>query len=113
MECVNGHKHSGNWVGCGSCKEKGIDFDDRLLYWVDVDEHYGICKHCNVVRKISENIECGICGGRSLCRVKFIDGYKYHNSKAQIAFTKNASDRLCFEYGLSIINGFITILSIS
>ena len=75
MECVNGHKFSGNGVGCGSCKEKGIDFDDRLLFWVDVDEHYGICKHCNVVRKISENIECGICGGLSLCRVKFIDRY--------------------------------------
>ena len=75
-ECVNGHKFSGNGVGCGSCKEKGIDFDDRLLYWVDVDEHYGICRHCNVVRKISEYIECGICGGSSLCRVKFIDGYR-------------------------------------
>ena len=72
MQCVNGHKFSGNGVGCGSCKEKGIDFDDRLLFWVDVDEHYGICKHCNVVRKISEKITCGTCGGESYCKVKFI-----------------------------------------
>ena len=39
MECVNGHKFSGNGVGCGNCNEKGYDFDDRLLVWVDVDEH--------------------------------------------------------------------------
>ena len=76
MECVNGHKFSGNGVGCGSCKEKGIDFDDRLLFWVDVDEHYGICKHCKDVRKISGELVCGSCGGKSLCKVKFIDGYR-------------------------------------
>ena len=72
MKCVNGHEITSNNVGCGSCKEKGIDFNDRLLYWVDVDEHYGICKHCNVVRKISEKIACGTCGGESYCKVKFI-----------------------------------------
>ena len=76
MQCVNGHKFSGNGVGCGSCKEKGIDFDDRLLFWVDVDEHYGICKHCKDVRKISPDLVCGNCGGASLCKVKFIDGYR-------------------------------------
>ena len=75
MECVNGHKHSGNGVGCGSCKEKGIDFDDRLLFWVDVDEHYGICKHCKDVSKISGDLVCGSCGAKSLSKVKFIDGY--------------------------------------
>jgi len=73
MECINGHKFFCKEVACGKCKEKGIDFDDRLLYWVDVDEHYGICKHCNVVRKISEKIECGICGSESLSKIKFID----------------------------------------
>ena len=36
--------------------------------------------------------------------VSFIDGYKYHNSKAQIAFLKEASDRLCLNYGLSIVD---------
>ena len=76
MECVNGHKHSGNGVGCGSCKEKGIDFDDRLLFWVDIDEHYGICKHCKDVSKISGDLVCGSCGGKSLSKFKFIDGYR-------------------------------------
>ena len=36
--------------------------------------------------------------------VSFIDGIKYHNSKAQIAFLKEASDRLCLNYGLSIVD---------
>ena len=36
--------------------------------------------------------------------VSFIDGYKYHNSKAQIAFLKETSDRLCLNYGLSIVD---------
>ena len=36
--------------------------------------------------------------------VSFIDSYKYHNSKAQIAFLKETSDRLCLDYGLSIID---------
>ena len=75
-ECVNGHKFTGNGVGCGSCKEKGIYFDDRLLFWVDVDEHYGICKHCKEVRKITGELVCGLCGGESKSKVKFIDGYR-------------------------------------
>jgi len=50
MECVNEHKLSGDGVGCGSCKEKDFDFDDRLLFWVDVDEYFRICKHCKEVR---------------------------------------------------------------
>ena len=36
--------------------------------------------------------------------VSFIDGVKYHNSKAQIAFLKETSDRLCLNYGLSIVD---------
>ena len=75
-KCVNGHNLSGNGIGCGSCKEKGIAFDDRLLFWVDVDEYYGICKHCKVVRKISPDLVCGNCGAESLNKVKFIGGYK-------------------------------------
>lgn len=31
-------------------------------------------------------------------------GDKYHNSNAEIAFMKEASDRLCLNYGLSIVN---------
>jgi len=75
MECVNGHKYSGTGVGCGSCKEKGIEFDERLLFWVDPEQRYGVCKHCKKVRKISPNLVCGNCGGESLCKVKFIGGY--------------------------------------
>lgn len=36
--------------------------------------------------------------------VSFVDGIKYHNSKAQIAFLKETSDRLCLNYGLSIVD---------
>ena len=36
--------------------------------------------------------------------VSFIDGIKYHNSNAQIAFLKETSDRLCLNYGLSIVD---------
>ena len=36
--------------------------------------------------------------------VSFVDGNKYHNSNAEIAFMKEASDRLCLNYGLSIVN---------
>ena len=36
--------------------------------------------------------------------VSFIDGIKYHNSKAQIAFLKETSDSLCLNYGLSIVD---------
>ena len=36
--------------------------------------------------------------------VSFTDGYKYHNSKAQIAFLKETSDRLCLNYVLSIVD---------
>ena len=38
--------------------------------------------------------------------VSFVDGKKYHNSNAEIAFMKQASDRLCIKYGLSIVNTF-------
>ena len=36
--------------------------------------------------------------------VSFVDGKKYHNSNAEIAFLKQASDRLCINNGLSIVN---------
>ena len=71
--CKNGHSFSDLNVGCGSCKEKGIKYEDRLLYWVDADEHYGICKHCDRVRLMDEKVYCG-CGAEGKCFVKFIDG---------------------------------------
>ncbi len=54
-----------------------------------------ICTHIN-----KENVHNHII----LNSVSFTDGYKYHNSKAQIAFLKDASDRLCLNYGLSIVD---------
>lgn len=54
-----------------------------------------ICTHIN-----KQNVHNHII----LNSVSFIDGKKYHNSNAEIAFMKEASDRLCLNYGLSIIN---------
>ena len=54
-----------------------------------------ICTHIN-----KENVHNHII----LNSVSFIDGYKYHNSKPQIAFLKETSDRLCLNYGLSIVD---------
>ena len=54
-----------------------------------------ICTHIN-----KENVHNHII----LNSVSFTDGYKYHNSKAQIAFLKETSDRLCLNYGLSILD---------
>ncbi len=54
-----------------------------------------ICTHIN-----KDNVHNHII----LNSVSFIDGYKHHNSKAQIAFLKETSDRLCLNYGLSIID---------
>jgi len=54
-----------------------------------------ICTHIN-----KENVHNHII----LNSVSFTDGYKYHNSKAQIAFLKETSDRLCLNYGLSIVD---------
>ncbi|MCF0125128.1 MAG: relaxase/mobilization nuclease domain-containing protein [Clostridia bacterium] len=54
-----------------------------------------ICTHIN-----KQNVHNHII----LNSVSFVDGKKYHNSDAEIAFMKQASDRLCFNNGLSIIN---------
>ena len=54
-----------------------------------------ICTHIN-----KKNVHNHII----LNSVSFVDGNKYHNSNAEIAFMKEASDRLCLNYGLSIVN---------
>ena len=54
-----------------------------------------ICTHIN-----KENVHNHII----LNSVSFVDGKKYHNSNAEIAFMKEASDRLCLNYGLSIVD---------
>ena len=61
MCCVNRHIFSDDNVGFGSCGEKGIEFNKRLLYWVDGESHHAICHNCNKVRKINEIINC-YCG---------------------------------------------------
>ena len=53
-----------------------------------------ICTHIN-----KENVHNHLI----LNSVSFIDGKKYHNGKEDIAFLKEASDNLCFKYGLSIV----------
>ena len=54
-----------------------------------------ICTHIN-----KENIH----NHMIVNSVSFVDGIKYHNSKTQIAFLKEISDRLCLNYGLSIVD---------
>ena len=76
MICKKGCTFSDSSVGCGSCKEKGVEFNDRLLYLVDEDTNYGICKHCNKVRKIDETFVCGDCSADSLCLVKWNKGFR-------------------------------------
>jgi hypothetical protein len=68
MKCENGHKLKGDNVYCGKC--------DGALYWVDSDERYIICKGCNEVRKITDDLVCSGCGARALCHVKWLEGYK-------------------------------------
>ena len=82
----------GNEVSPAKANEIGKKLAEEL--WGDKYKVI-VCTHIN-----KENVHNHII----LNSVSFVDGKKYHNSKAQIAFTKNASDRLCFEYGLSIIN---------
>lgn len=53
-----------------------------------------VCTHVN-----KENVHNHLV----LNSVSFIDGKKYHNSNADIAFMKDISDRLCEKYGLSIV----------
>ena len=69
--CINGYNLDDN-VGCGSCGEKGIEFNKRLLYWVDGETHHAICHNCDKVKKINEKLTC-YCGVESKSIVKFTD----------------------------------------
>lgn len=53
-----------------------------------------ICTHIN-----KENVH----NHMILNSVSFVDGKKYHNSNEEIALMRDISDRLCFKYGLSIV----------
>ena len=74
MECEKGCKYSDDGAGCGICKDK-VKYEDRLLYWVYGDADYVICKNCNDVSKIDENIVCS-CGAKYKCKVKMRTGYR-------------------------------------
>ena len=53
-----------------------------------------VCTHVN-----KENVHNHLV----LNSVSFVDGKKYHNSNADIAFMKDMSDKLCVKYELSIV----------
>ena len=82
----------GNEVSPKLANQIGKELSEEL--WGDKYQVV-ICTHIN-----KDNVHNHII----LNSVSFIDGYKHHNSKAQIAFLKETSDRLCLNYGLSIVD---------
>ena len=82
----------GNEVSPEEANQIGKELAEEL--WGDKYQVI-ICTHIN-----KDNVHNHII----LNSVSFIDGNKYHNSKAEIAFMKDASDILCLNYGLSIVN---------
>ncbi len=69
LTCKNGCNLT-DQVHCRDCKQ--------VLYWVDGDERYVICKSCGdkSVRKISNSLICLGCGAACNAKVKFVTGYK-------------------------------------
>lgn len=74
------------------CNKIGVKFANQL--WGDKYQVL-VCTHTN-----KENIHNHII----LNSVSFVDGNKYHNSKADIAFMKQVNDDLCFKNGLSVVD---------
>ena len=68
MKCQNGHNFESTIFHCGK--------REQMLYWVDSDETYVICKSCNEVRKIKDGLVCSRCGAKVKAHVKWIKGYK-------------------------------------
>ena len=81
----------GNEVSPSKANQMGKELAEEL--WGDKFQVV-ICTHIN-----KENVHNHLI----LNSVSFIDGKKYHNSKSEIAFMKEASDNLCIKYGLSIV----------
>ena len=81
----------GNEVSPERANQIGKELAEEL--WGDKYQ-VAICTHIN-----KENVHNHLI----LNSVSFIDGKKYHNGKEDIAFLKEASDNLCFKYGLSIV----------
>lgn len=82
---------NGNEVSPEKCNKIGIELAETL--WGDKYQVV-VCTHTN-----KENIHNHIV----LNSVSFIDGSKYHNSNAEIAFLRETSDDICIKYGLSVI----------
>lgn len=82
---------NGNEVSPEKCNKIGIELAEAL--WGDKYQVV-VCTHTN-----KENIHNHIV----LNSVSFIDGSKYHNSNAEIAFLRETSDDICIKYGLSVI----------
>lgn len=66
LECVNGHKHSGESLLCGDPTCRGV------LYWVDGPTHYYICNKCLNVHKLIKTV-CLVCKGDVYSEPKFTD----------------------------------------
>ena len=82
----------GNEVSPQKANQIGKELAEEL--WGDKFQVV-ICTHIN-----KENVH----NHMILNSVSFIDGKKYHNSKFEIAFMKEASDNLCIKYGVSVVN---------
>lgn len=82
---------NGNEVPPKIANEIGKELAEEL--WGDKFQAV-ICTHIN-----KENVHNHII----LNSVSYVDGKKFHNSKAEIAFLKDTSDRLCYKYGLDVL----------
>ena len=82
---------NGNEISPDTCNKIGIELAQQL--WGDKYQVL-VCTHVN-----KENVHNHLV----LNSVSFIDGKKYHNSNADIAFMTDMSDRLCEKYELSIV----------
>lgn len=82
---------SGNEVSPEKCNKIGVELAQSL--WGDKYQVI-VCTHTN-----KDNVHNHIV----LNSVSFIDGSKYHNSNADIAFLREANDDICIKYGLSVI----------
>ena len=81
----------GKEVSPEKCNSIGVEFAQSLF-----GDKYQVlvCTHID-----KENIHNHIV----LNSVSFVDGLKYHNSNAELAFLRETNDELCRKYGLSII----------
>ena len=82
---------NGKEVSSKKCNSIGVEFAQSLF-----GDKYQVlvCTHID-----KENVHNHIV----LNSVSFVDGLKYHNSNAELAFLRETSDDLCRKYGLYVI----------